>query len=124
MRLRLSHLIPGGLMLALGIGVVTTADRRGDQIVYALTLIGSLVGAAANAVRHRRTTWRHVANGGWLGGVLFATGVALITGDAGTVGETIGAAAVLGLIDGYGLGLVCRGMRAFEGAPQEQEQAP
>lgn len=124
MRLRFARIIVGTLLFALGLGVVATADRLGDKLVYAFTAAGCLVGAGANLARHRRAgrpvTWRHLANGGWLGGVVLATGIALLTGSPGAVGEAFGGALAVGLIDGYGLGLVCSGARAFQGAPGEQ----
>lgn len=60
------------------------------------------------------------ANGGWLGGVVAATSLGLLTGSPSAAGEAFGGAAVLGLIDGYGLGLVCSGLGVFERTLQAQ----
>ena len=42
MRLRVVPLIAGLFMIALGVGVIGTADRMGDKIIYALMLLGCL----------------------------------------------------------------------------------
>jgi hypothetical protein len=107
---RPARLALGTIMLLLGLAPILTAEPA-ERLRYLLIASGCAAGAIANALLRRKRgvslSWRNLANGAWLGGVVLpVVTVLLLGGSASAVGEYLGFSIALGLLIGYGVGMV------------------
>jgi len=109
---RAGSLVLGIVMVSLGLAPIVTGGPA-ERMRYILIAAGCAGGAMANALfRHRRrasVSWKNLANGAWLGAIVLpVVTVMILGGGASTVGEYLGFSVALGLLIGYGLGMVAR----------------
>jgi hypothetical protein len=113
MKLQFGKLLPGVLMLLIALTPAFSTDA-GEKFRFVLVLIGCALGACGNALLRRSQSgglsWKHIANGGWLGAtILPAATVALLGSAPDSLGQYLGFSLGWGLLMGYGLGLTVAG---------------